>query len=68
MNFLLVVKHRFKVYERRDWKKKKKKWTSVMVRHPSGIQTMLRSLYGLKKGGGGNVGGGGSEWGQFEFG
>lgn len=41
MNFLLVVKHRFKVYERRDWRKMKKK-KKLNVLHPIGIQ---RSRY-----------------------
>lgn len=41
MNFLLVVKHRFKVYERREWRKMKKK-KKLNVLHPIGIQ---RSRY-----------------------
>ena len=43
MNFLLVVKHRFEVYERRDWKKMKKRkkngrplWSVIRVASKEG--------------------------------
>ena len=65
MNFLLVVKHRFKVYERRDWrkmKKKKKNWTSfIQLAYKEVDMSIFGSLYGLKKGGWCGEGGGG--WG-----